>query len=57
MLYRNNVKYEGIYSGVRVNFTLINFNHDVVERFNEALARKVVESIEDRREQRSGVLR
>jgi hypothetical protein len=55
MQYRNNVRYEGIYGGVAVTFTLANFSQKVVEKFNEALAREAVKFNENRGGQYSRV--
>jgi hypothetical protein len=56
MQYRNNVRYEGVYGGVSVTFTLENFSERAVEHFNELLVREAVKSIENREGQCSRVL-
>ena len=50
MQYRNNVRYEGIYGGVAVTFTLQNFNQSVVEKFNEALAKEAAKNVAEARQ-------
>jgi hypothetical protein len=50
MQYRNNVRYEGIYGGVAVTFTLANFSQKVVEKFNEALAKEVTKNVAEARQ-------
>jgi hypothetical protein len=53
MQYRNNVRYEGVYGGIHIAFTLQNFSQKTVEAFNEKLAKEAL-----KHEQRgSGLLR
>lgn len=50
MQYQNNVRYEGVYGGVAVTFTLQNFSQKVVERFNETLAKEVAKNVAEVRQ-------
>ncbi len=51
-MYENGKQYQGVYGGIQVTFTLENFTPQVVEKFNEALA-KVVKNRENRERERS----
>jgi hypothetical protein len=50
MQYRNNVRYEGVYGGIAVTFTLQNFSKQTVERFNETLAKEVAKNVAEARQ-------
>ncbi len=42
MKYQNNVRYQGNFGGVAVTFSLQGFTPQVVEKFNQALAKEVI---------------
>lgn len=52
MQYRNNMRYEGVYGGIHIAFTLQNFSQKTVEAFNEKLAKEALKTIENERSDR-----
>jgi hypothetical protein len=44
-MYENGKQYQGVYGGIQVTFTLENFTPQVVERFNQFLAKEAMEQM------------
>jgi hypothetical protein len=52
MKYHDGEIYEGQYAGVKIRFSLQNFTPQVVEKFNQMLAKEALKTIENERSDR-----